>query len=196
MNDDLTPRQFWTLIGLCVVTLALVALVGLPADPELGGAVEETASVSRSATPADPHVDEDVAASSSTAVVPATVASPVTVASSSSTTTVVAAATSLASAECGEWRDLIAQYFPAEVDTACRVFIGCESHGDPNAVSATGDHGLAQINAQTWNRPGHHDPVADWIGRNWDHVYDPAINLAMAQRIRDAYGWSQWSCAR
>ena len=146
------------------------------------------------------------------AVVPATAAPAITVPPSStaaatgaggalgdgdvevSSTTVVAPVTAASTVGCGEWRDLIATYFPGEVDTACRVFVGCESKGDPNAVSATGDHGLAQINARTWNRPGHHDPVADWIGRHWAYVYDPATNLEMAAKIRAAYGWQSWSC--
>jgi len=99
------------------------------------------------------------------------------------------------SGDCGGWRDHVAAAFPGEVDYACRVFIGCESGGNPNAVSATADHGLAQINEPTWNKPGHHDPVADWIGRHWHAVYDPATNLEMARRIRAAYGWQMWSCA-
>lgn len=95
---------------------------------------------------------------------------------------------------CGGWGNLIAQYFPGEENTACRVFIGCESKGNPNAVSYTNDHGLAQINATTWNKPGHSDPVADWIGRHWGNVYDPATNLQMAAKIRASYGWDSWSC--
>ena len=96
--------------------------------------------------------------------------------------------------ECGGWGDLISAKFPGEESTACRVFISCESGGNPNAVSSTNDHGLAQINETTWNKPGHHDPVADWIGRHWHSVYDPATNLEMARRIRAAYGWQMWSC--
>ncbi len=197
MSDDLTVRRFWTLIGLCVGTLALVALVGLPADHELGQVDRSTASSSEAA-PTGPQVDGGRPAPSSTVppVVPATAAPPVTSTSSTTTGPVVVPVTAAPSTVgCGEWRDLIATYFPGEVNTACRVFIGCESKGDPNAVSPTDDHGLAQIHAPTWNRPGHSDPVADWIGRHWAYVYDPAVNLQMAAKIRAAYGWaSQWTC--
>jgi hypothetical protein len=71
----------------------------------------------------------------------------------------------------------------------------CESNYDPHAVSHTGDHGLFQINAATWNKPGHADPVADWIGRHWHRRYDPVINAVMARKIRDRYGWRMWACA-
>jgi hypothetical protein len=76
--------------------------------------------------------------------------------------------------------------------TAHRV-VKCESNYNPNAVSRTNDHGLFQINAM-WNKPGHHDPVADWIGRNWHKRYEPATNALMAKMIRDKYGWKMWAC--
>lgn len=76
--------------------------------------------------------------------------------------------------------------------TAHRV-VKCESNYNPNAVSPTNDHGLFQINAM-WNKPGHPDEVADWIGRNWSKRYDPATNALMAKMIRQKYGWKQWSC--
>lgn len=72
----------------------------------------------------------------------------------------------------------------------------CESNYNPSAVSRTNDHGLFQINATTWNKPGHPDPVADWIGRNWHKRYDPATNAIMAKMIKDKYGWKMWSCNR
>lgn len=77
--------------------------------------------------------------------------------------------------------------------TAHRV-ADCESNYDPGAVSPTGDHGLFQINAATWNKPGHPDPVADFIGRNWHRRYDPVMNALMANKIQDRYGWRMWSC--
>lgn len=70
----------------------------------------------------------------------------------------------------------------------------CESRMNPNAVSPTNDHGLFQINATTWNKPGHSDPVADWIGRNWHKRYDPVTNTLMAHMIQQKYGWKMWSC--
>jgi hypothetical protein len=81
------------------------------------------------------------------------------------------------------------------VVTQARRIVACESRFDPGAVSSTGDHGLFQVNRATWARPGHPDPVADWIGRNWGHVYDPFVNAEMARRIYAAYGWSMWACA-
>lgn len=83
--------------------------------------------------------------------------------------------------------------FSGDTATAHRV-AKCESNYDPNAVSRTGDHGLFQINAATWNKPGHADPVADFIGRNWHRRYEPAMNAIMAKKIRDRYGWRMWSC--
>lgn len=82
--------------------------------------------------------------------------------------------------------------FKGDTTTAHRV-AKCESNYNPDAVSPTGDHGLFQIN-HIWNKPGHHDPVADWIGRNWHKRYDPVTNSIMAKMIRDKYGWGMWSC--
>jgi len=87
----------------------------------------------------------------------------------------------------------IQRYFPTEQETAHRV-VQCESGYDVNAVSPTNDHGLFQINGTTWNKPGHSDPVADWIGRHWHLRFDPEINAQMAKKIRDKYGWKMWSC--
>ena len=79
--------------------------------------------------------------------------------------------------------------------TAHRI-AACESGYNPNAVSRTADHGVFQINAPTWARPGHPDPVADWIGRNWHRRYDPVVNTLMAKMIQQKYGWAMWACAR
>lgn len=83
--------------------------------------------------------------------------------------------------------------FPAERAVAHRI-AQCESNYNPWAVSPTNDHGLFQINGTTWNKPGHADPVADYIGRNWHRRYDPVVNATMARKIRDAYGWRMWAC--
>lgn len=97
---------------------------------------------------------------------------------------------------CGGWRDEVEQAFgPAQTNTACRVLL-CESGGDPGARSRTNDHGLLQINAPTWNRPSHPDPVAQFIGHHWDVRYHGWSNLVMAQKIQHHYGWGQWACAR
>lgn len=83
--------------------------------------------------------------------------------------------------------------FSGELETARRV-AKCESNYDASAVSPTNDHGLFQINATTWNQPGHPDEVADFIGRNWDKRYNPMWNAYFAKLIRDKYGWKMWSC--
>lgn len=88
---------------------------------------------------------------------------------------------------------MVEEVFGSEAGVAKRV-ISCESRWNPNARSHTNDHGLMQINATTWNKPGHHDPVADWIGRNWGGVYDPYTNLLMGKKIKDRYGWNSWAC--
>ena len=95
---------------------------------------------------------------------------------------------------------IIRDVFGAEGNRAVRVAT-CES-GDgvhessinPRAVSPTNDFGAMQINAKTWARPNHSDPVAQWIGRNWGQVYDVRTNAMMALKIRQAYGWGMWAC--
>lgn len=61
-----------------------------------------------------------------------------------------------------------------------------ESGGNPEAVSATGDHGMFQINALTWQR---------FFGDTWSSVYDPAQNGMMAGVIFNRAGqdWAPWS---
>ncbi len=93
-------------------------------------------------------------------------------------------------------RQAIDAIFTGSDNATAHRIVACESGYDPNAVSPTGDHGTFQINAATWNKPGHPDPVADWIGRNWHRRYDPVVNTLMAKKIRDAYGWRMWACAR
>jgi hypothetical protein len=86
--------------------------------------------------------------------------------------------------ECSGWLDLIASLWPAdEVPRACEV-LACESHGNPNAVSRTNDHGLFQINAV-------HAGSFDWANR-----YDPTTNAAYARQLWASSGWQPWTCAR
>lgn len=73
--------------------------------------------------------------------------------------------------------------------TATRVF-HCENpRHDPTAVSYTGDHGIAQINAATW---------AAWLnerGFDWDNEwFIVEKNVAMAHTIWLNSGWGPWSC--
>jgi hypothetical protein len=85
---------------------------------------------------------------------------------------------------CGGWRGQVEQAFgPHATPKACSVLL-CESSGDTGARSRTNDHGLLQINAPTWNRPGHSDPVAHFIGVHWDRVYDGWSNLVMGPEDR------------
>lgn len=107
-------------------------------------------------------------------------------------TVLIAALALLFGAACTP-QQAIQAIFPQEVSKATSI-AQCESRMDPNAVSPTNDHGLFQINATTWNKPGHADPVADWIGRNWHKRYDPVTNAIMAKKIRDRYGWNMWAC--
>lgn len=90
--------------------------------------------------------------------------------------------------------DAINVIFQGQDNAIAHRVVKCESNYNPSAVSPTNDHGLFQINATTWNKPGHPDPVADWIGRNWQKRYDPATNALMAKMIRQKYGWKMWSC--
>lgn len=188
-RHDTTGTRALTVVLICAAVASIVMIVGIPVDEagrEIGVTRETTTTTSTTSTTTT--TTTSTTAPSTTRPATSTTVAP------QATAPAAAVEPSVGDGSCGGWRSTIAAHFPGEVGTACRVFIGCESGGDPNAVSATGDHGIAQINAATWNRPGHHDPVADWIGRHWHDVYDPDTNLAMAKRIRDAYGWRSWSC--
>ena len=193
-RHDTTGTRTLTVVLICTAVLALVALVGIPVD-EAGREIGVESEISRDYSATAVHMTSTTSTPATSTTTPSTTrpATSTTVAPQA-TAPAAAVEPSVGDGSCGGWRSTIAAHFPGEESTACRVFIGCESGGDPNAVSATGDHGISQINAATWNRPGHHDPVADWIGRHWHDVYDPDTNLAMAKRIRDAYGWGSWSC--
>lgn len=73
--------------------------------------------------------------------------------------------------------------------SAPRVFcvIGRESGWRPNAVSATGDHGLLQLNAYTWRR---------YFGVRWARVYDPVENVRMGYVVWKRQGWAAWRGGR
>lgn len=90
-------------------------------------------------------------------------------------------------------QEIVWHAFPGEYEKASRV-VACESEWNPNAVNPTsGASGLMQIHP-FWAKPGHADPVADYIGRNWHRRFDPVINAAMGQKIRQKYGWNAWVC--
>lgn len=91
-------------------------------------------------------------------------------------------------------QEIIATVFPGEVTKAYRV-VECESEWNQYAVNPTsGASGFFQIHP-FWNKPGHPDPVADYIGRNWHRRFDPVQNVIMAKMIRDTpRGWGHWEC--
>lgn len=62
--------------------------------------------------------------------------------------------------------------------------IGRESGWRANAVSATDDHGLAQLHRPIWKR---------FFGpRRWAKVYDPVENVRMAYVVWKRQGWAAW----
>lgn len=66
----------------------------------------------------------------------------------------------------------------------------CESGGNPNAYNAGGSWGLMQIQA-FW----HLDKLEAITGsRDPNLLFDPAINLAVANIIYLDSGWQPWSC--
>lgn len=80
------------------------------------------------------------------------------------------------------WRPLVETYFAAgDVDRAL-CLIHYESRGDPDATSSAGARGLLQV-MPFW---------ADHFGIAVDDLYDPAINLESAAKIRTIQGWSAW----
>jgi hypothetical protein len=88
---------------------------------------------------------------------------------------------------------MIEDRFGVEAPRAKRIF-RCESNLRWDARNRkSGASGIAQIHP-SWNKPDHHDPVAQFIGQWWEWRFVPAVNLEMAKRIRDAYGWGHWEC--
>ena len=83
-----------------------------------------------------------------------------------------------------------------DCETALRVFKCENGYNDygywrPDVVSASGDYGITQINADTWV-----SVFTDfWENDNWA---DPAWNIARAYRVYLAAGgsFSPWACWR
>jgi hypothetical protein len=66
--------------------------------------------------------------------------------------------------------------------------IGRESGWRATAVSATGDHGLFQLNAYTWRK---------YFGSRWSRVYDPVENVRMGFVVyKRAGGFGPWRGGR
>jgi len=90
----------------------------------------------------------------------------------------------------GSVEDAIATYFGDVYNQAYNV-ANCESHLNPDAVSAGGyNWGLFQINIV-------HKERVESMGYSWDQILDPYVNAAVARSIYDdAGGWSPWGCRR
>lgn len=66
----------------------------------------------------------------------------------------------------------------------------CESNGDPNIVSANGIYkGLYQFHDRTWAGIGGTEVAPS------ANLATPAQQLHYANKLEEAYGWSQWECA-
>lgn len=81
---------------------------------------------------------------------------------------------------------LTAAGWPRELHEAALAIIQCESRGNPNAISATGDYGLFQINAATW---------AEFFGEPPSTWLDPLTNARRALVIYQRSGSrAPWTC--
>jgi len=66
----------------------------------------------------------------------------------------------------------------------------CESNGDPKIVSANGIYkGLYQFHDRTWAGIGGTEVAPS------ANLATPAQQLHYANKLEEAYGWSQWECA-
>jgi hypothetical protein len=83
-----------------------------------------------------------------------------------------------------QWRNLVAFYFaPEDVDRAV-CLMGHESGGNPEARNPTSDAaGLMQVMPFWAKRHGY----------DYDMLFNPAVNLWLASRIRDEQGWGAWT---
>lgn len=79
-----------------------------------------------------------------------------------------------------QWRPIIAKY-PWPVEEAM-LTMSRESGGNPNAVSATDDHGLFQIH----NGLSNYGPA----------IYDPETNVRIAYGMYASRGWRPWYAVR
>lgn len=66
----------------------------------------------------------------------------------------------------------------------------CESNGNPTIVSANGKYkGLYQFHDQTW------DGIGGTAVAPSANLATPTQQLYYANKLEEAYGWSQWECA-
>lgn len=72
-----------------------------------------------------------------------------------------------------------------------KYILACENHKlNPEAISATGDHGLWQINRR-WQ-----EGRVIKMGYTWQDMYDPHINTIIAITIFNEQDWTPWSCRK
>ena len=90
-----------------------------------------------------------------------------------------------------QWRDLVAEYFPAnQIDTAMRV-LNCETGGTGNPDSyngSSGASGLFQHLPKYWES---RSTSAGWAGAD---IMDPEPNVAVAAWLQRTGGWGHWTC--
>ena len=82
-------------------------------------------------------------------------------------------------------REVIAQYFPDQVDFAYSVVM-CESAGNARAISRAGYYGLWQFDLATWQSVG---------GTGLPSNASVEEQMARARALFDARGWQPWGCA-
>lgn len=82
-------------------------------------------------------------------------------------------------------REVIAEYFPDQVDFAYSVVM-CESAGNARAISRAGYYGLWQFDLATWQSVG---------GTGLPSNASVAEQMARARALFDARGWQPWGCA-
>ena len=97
-------------------------------------------------------------------------------------------AAAAAAAPAGSLEGIIQRHFGSAAPAAIRI-AQCESSMNPNARSATNDHGLFQINIV------HRGQFEAVTGAPWSSVYDPELNTIYARYLYGQQGWGPWTCA-
>lgn len=82
-------------------------------------------------------------------------------------------------------REIIAEYFPDQVDFAYSVVM-CESAGNARAIAHAGYYGLWQFDLATWQSVG---------GTGLPSNASVEEQMARARALFDARGWQPWGCA-
>jgi len=83
--------------------------------------------------------------------------------------------------------DIFAVYW-GDLAGEARKVCACESGGDPNAISKTGDYGLMQINFKTWSKV---------FNVTKEQLLDPDTNLRIAREIYlRTNSWTAWKSSK